>query len=310
MLLRRFTDFVLRGRLQAMASAFLIAFIPVLGMVSILIAGLVTLRKGAYEGALVLLAATLPYLLGFLVSGTAISEQEPLTQIIIWVFVVSNVLTWFFAIVLRKFNNWSFTLELAALLGVLIIGIVHIIYPDIQQWWAVQLNAYFAKTAEVVGKIKGEAAVAGLERQAQAVAAAKYFATGLIAVSILFNVLLQLLIARWWQAAMFNPGGLRKELLQIRLGHVTALVFAVEIILSYTGNDFALDTLPVLYGAFFAAGLSLIHYLAQLAKNALLWLVLFYGVVVWLFPLSIILVGILGLIDTGFDFRKRFLEKR
>lgn len=220
------------------------------------------------------------------------------------------MLTWFFAIVLRKFNNWSFTLELAALLGVLVVGIIHIIYPDIQHWWSVQLNAYFAKTTEVVGKLKGEAAATNVEHQAQAVAAAKYFATGLITVSIMFNVLLQLLVARWWQAVMFNPGGLRKELLQIRLGHITALVFAIEIILSYAGNDFALDTLPILYGAFFGAGLSLIHSLTELTKYPVLWLVLFYGVLVWLFPLSIIIIGIIALFDTGFDFRKRFIEKR
>jgi hypothetical protein len=309
MFLRRFTDFVLQNRVQGMATAFVIAFIPVIGSISILIAALTTLRKGAKEGALILVAATLPYIIGYYTSSSP-SEQAALAVGMLAIVIVSNILTCFFAVILRQFSNWNFTLELAAALGVVAIGAVHVLYPDIQSWWASQLSYYFAKTAETVGKIPAidpQAAASDAQIRAQAIAVAKHFATGFVAVSVLFNALLQLLIARWWQAVMFNPGGLRKELYHIRLGHVAGLVFVVGFILAYLGVDFAMDAMPVVYAVFFAAGLSLVHSLISLTKVGWLWLVLIYMGIIWLFPVSLVIIAFIALLDTGFDFRKRFL---
>lgn len=304
MLLKRFTDFVLQSRVQAMATAFVIAFIPIIGSISILIAALVTLRKGALEGALVVIAATLPYVIGYFTSPPA-AEQFFMAVGMLGVIIISNILTWVFAIVLRRFSNWSFTIEFAALLGVLAIGIVHIIFPDIQSWWETQLTSYFTKAVEAADAATNKAPTLTVI-QAQAVAAAKQFATGFIVVSVLFNALLQLLIARWWQAVMFNPGGLRQELYQIRLSYVAGLIFAAALIAAYLGNAFALDAMPVLFAAFFVSGLSLLHTLFSHIKTGWIWLILIYAGIIWLFPLSIVIIAIMALMDTGLDFRKRF----
>lgn len=308
MFLRRFTDFVLQSRVQAMATAFIIAFIPLIGSISILIAALVTLRKGILEGAFVTVAATLPYVIGYYVSAPP-TDQAIMMFGMIGVIIASNVLTWLFAVVLRQFSNWNFTFELAALLGVLAIGIVHLVYPDIQNWWAAQLTAYFAKTADTVGKfspgVSGQAAIPS-DVQMQAVATMKQLATGFIVVSILFNAMLQLLIARWWQAVMFNPGGLRKELYQIRLSHIAGAVFVIGFALAYLGSDLAIDMMPVIFAVFFAAGLSVIHKMISLTKNGWIWLFLIYLGIIWLFPVSIAIVAMVALLDTGIDIRKRF----
>lgn len=311
MFLRRFTDFVLQNRVQAMATAFVTAFIPVIGTISILIAALVTLRKGALEGALILIASTVPFLIGYFASYPTPDQMLMATAVLI-ILIISNILTWFFAVLLRLFSSWSFTLEVAALAGVIVVGAVHILNPDIQAWWAQQLNDYFAKTAEVVDKLKPNTAIpeALTSRQQQAIAVAKQFATGFVVVSVLFNALLQLLIARWWQAVIFNPGGLRPELYQIRLGHVAGVVFALGFILAYLGMGFAIDAMPVLCVAFFIAGLSLFHNLVSTTKVSWLWLIMIYAGIIWLFPLSIVIISIVALFDTGFDFRKRFKKMR
>ncbi len=309
MFLRRFTDFVLQNRVQGMATAFVSAFVPIIGSISILIAGLVTLRKGAFEGLLVLIAATVPYIITYFASPPA-PEQALLAEGILGVIIVSNVLTWMFAIVLRRFSNWNITIEIAALLGVLVIVLVHLFNPDIQNWWASQLSVYFAKTTDVVNKLKATtdaAQSAPSEAQIQAVNTAKRFATGFVAVSVLFNALLQLLIARWWQAAIYNPGGLRKELYQIRLSHITGFAFVIALVLAFLGIDVALDMMPILCMAFFVAGLSLLHSIVSKQKIAWLWLILIYMGIIWLFPLSIVIIAFIALVDTGFDFRKRFL---
>lgn len=307
MFLRRFTDFVLQSRVQAMATAFVFAFIPLIGSISILIAALVTLRKSILDGILVTIAATLPYVISYAASTPA-PDQAQLALGVLGVIVGSNLLTWLFAVVLRQFSNWNFTLELAALLGLFVIGTIHLVYPDIQNWWGIQLNAYFAKTTQAMSTLPADedTKAATVEVQAQAVAAAKQFATGFMAVAILFNALLQLVIARWWQAVMFNPGGLRRELYQIRLSYVSGLVFGVALILAYTGNDLALDAMPVLCAVFFAAGLSLIHSFMGLTRKGWIWLILIYLGVIWLFPLSLLIIAIVALFDTGLDFRKRF----
>lgn len=149
-ILRRCTDFVLQNRLQAMGVAFIISYIPLLGSVAILIAGLVTLRKGAFEGLLVVIAATLPYLLKYYTGfGGGVIESE-IAVIGLVLSLVSNMLVWVFAIVLRRYNNWNTVLEYAVLLGLVVIGLVHILYPDIQAWWATQLTRYFDKTTAMV----------------------------------------------------------------------------------------------------------------------------------------------------------------
>ncbi len=304
MLLRRFTDFVLQGRVQAMSAAFLLAFIPVIGTVSILIATLVTLRKGAFEGALVLIASTLPLALSYAMSGG--TEDMSFTLVILVIMIFSNILTWFFAVILERFNTWNFTLELAALLGVLSIGVIHMLYPDVQTWWEGHLTTYFAKTVEMADKISASDA-SSAEARAMAVAAIKPYATGFVTVAILSNALLQLLIARWWQAAMFNPGGLRQELHRIRLGHVAGVIFVLGILLAYVGNEFALDSMPVLYVTFFVAGLSVIHYFLKGPKWGWIGLGIIYLGVIWMAPFSIIMIAMLALFDTGFDFRKRLI---
>lgn len=307
MLLRRITDFILQNRVQAMAAAFLFAFLPYVGSIGILIAAFVTLRKSVIDGALVALAATVPYLISYGVSASS-ADQTPMAMVLLGIILLGNFLTWIFAVVLRQFNNWNFTLELAALIGVLTIGLAHLVNPNIQDWWAGELASYFAKTTEAVSKLNVEAASQSIakEAQLQAVNVVKQFATGFLVVSILFNALLQVVIARWWQAVMFNPGGLRLELYHIRLSQIAAGVYLVFLALAYLGVDVALDVLPVLCMIFFLAGLSLIHERVNLTKLSWLWLLIIYFGIVRLFPLSVILVSVIALFDTGIDFRKRF----
>src|SRR3990167_3899547 len=104
MFLRRFTDYILQSRLQALLAAFVIAFIPIIGSIGVVIAVLVTLRKGMFEGALVVIAATLPYLLSYAVYPP--SGGADVAFVAIAILLVSNMLTWLFAAFLRRYNHW------------------------------------------------------------------------------------------------------------------------------------------------------------------------------------------------------------
>src|SRR3990167_7335999 len=147
MLLRRLTDFVLQSRLKAMGVAFLFSFIPLIGgSISILIAALVTLRKGAFEGTFVLGAAILPYLFSYAAYGA--SEEAELVFIATSVIVAINVLTWLYALVLRRYSNWSLVIEGAALSGIMIVAVIYLAYHNIQNWWVAELTHYLNKMVE------------------------------------------------------------------------------------------------------------------------------------------------------------------
>lgn len=300
MFLRRFTDFVLQGRVQAMAVAFLFAYIPFLGVVSILIAALVTLRIGILDGLLVTLAATFPYFLMYAV------HPAPSEIVLIAILVACNVLTWSFAILLKRYSNWSLVFDLALVLGVIAVGLVHLIYPNVQTWWGAHLTTYLNQSMDSMTQLQPDKSQASSQEMiAETVKVVKRYASGFLAISILFNALMQLAIARWWQAAMFNPGGLRKELYQIRLSLMTGFLFVAGIIFSYLGNATALDIMPVLMGVYCIAGLCLLHNIFSLSKLGWLWLLIVYVGIILSFPLGVMLVAIIALLDSSFDFRKR-----
>lgn len=304
-MLRRFTDFLLKNRLNAIIVTLVCAFIPIIGSASILIAGLVTLRKGMFEGALVLFASCMPYIVSYFTYPNVEGLEIALAAIVIMV--ISNILTWFFAVMLRAKNSWSFTLQIAGVMGAIFVVAVHLIYPDIQGFWQTKLTVYFEKTASMVNKIKEGTNPA--DTTAELVTIAKQYATGFIVLCVLFNAFLQLLIARWWQSALFSPGSLKQELYRIRFGYLLAALFIVGIVLSYQSNPIALDSMTILYGIFCIAGLSLIHSLIGLAELNWLWLILIYIGAIWLFPLSVLLLSVVGLLDVGFDIRKRLGNK-
>ena len=304
MLLRRFTDLVLRSRFHAMGIAFLLSLIPLFGAsLGILVAALVTLRKGAFEGTLVLGATLLPYFMGYVLSP---AETESHMMVVATVTLVAiHVLTWFLALVLRRHASWNQVIEVSILAGILLVGAVHLVFPDIQGWWDAQLTAWLGKTTDFLKQVTPPGATTDADMQASVVASIRQYMTGLMVASVIFNALLQLVIARGWQAMIFNPGGLRQELYQIRLGYVSAAVFIVVLALGYARNTFGLDMMPVMVVAFGAAGLSLAHRMLSANRAGWFWLLWVYLGVLFVFPVGIVLVAMAGLLDSLFNIRAR-----
>lgn len=344
--LRSFTDFILRSRLRAISIAFIITFIPLIGTISIILAGLMTLRKGAVEGFWVLIAATLPYfiLLPF--------QPLPLGLWMIGIITSSNILTWCFAALFKRFGNCSLILEIATLIGIILITTAHVIKPDLESFWEKQLNTYLTQPLihdEAQSSIPNfiqqfhasKSALLGQELEYKTpnntdtsnqtvpeqtkettepelisfINTAKTYATGALIASLLLTALLQLFIARWWQTVLSNPDIFRQELYHVRLSHMTGLVFLTTIILSYLKIALALDLLPVLYLIFCIAGLSLVHYTCSKFKHlSWLWLFVFYSVLLcsWMvyhLPLGFQLVALVALLDVWLDWRERLDKK-
>lgn len=307
MWLQRLTNHLLRHRWQVLLLTFVITFVPVIGgTLGILIATLVTLCKGVKEGALLTFAASLPYLISFFLAGNP--ETLPISLwMVVCVAVTSNILSCAFAVMLRKKASFSTILQVAALMGVLVVSVVHLAYPHVADWWGQQLQAYAAEAQKMTGMLK-PSGVNTTEARLEWINVVKYYTTGFIITMILLNSVIQLVIARWWQVAIYQPGKLRYELRGIRLSQLAGLLFLLSLVFSYLGNSVVLDIMPILYVLFSAAGLSLIHYLFGLMNTPTtwFWLALLYITLLLAMPMSLIMVSMLALIDVWFDLRKRF----
>src|SRR5664279_916187 len=109
-------EYIMRGRMQAMIVASTLALVslvmPPVSIVSSASVALVTLRRGAIEGFIVLASSTaVAGVLGFFLLGNY--QFVLLYGMVLWIPV------WLISIILREGRYLSLTIEIAVLLGVM-----------------------------------------------------------------------------------------------------------------------------------------------------------------------------------------------
>jgi hypothetical protein len=308
MLLRRFTNYLLMHRGQALVltvlSAVLSLILPLFGLIAISIALLLTLLKGAKEGAVFTFAASFPYLFGFF-AGHQVS-----VPLVVWAgagaALLTNVLSYIFALMLARRINFSQLIQIVALMGVLIVSVVHLVYPDVADWWAEGLQAYYSQASKALNLLNT------IDTKTQTyvldtINTTKYYATGFLLAALLTNAIFQLIVARWWQATVFSPGSLKRELHHIRLNSLAGFLFVMGLVFAYLGNIVVLDIMPIAYVLFSLAGLSLVHYAFGLVYSSTrwFWLMIFYFTLIVAMPISMIFVSMLALLDVWFNLRRK-----
>jgi hypothetical protein len=116
------------------------------------------------------------------------------------------------------------------------------------------------------------------------------------------------MLARWWQATLYNPGGFQQEFHQLRLNPIQAVAcFAAVIYCWSQGGDYqtwsSLFALPLLL-----VGIAIVHHLVKVKNVSRQWLVLFYIALLLFSPLTVLLVT-LAVMDTWTNFRARIQPK-
>ncbi len=129
------------------------------------------------------------------------------------------------------------------------------------------------------------------------------------AISLQVFSVLCLILGRYWQALLYNPGGFGREFRAIRLPkNVTLLLLAVMCISPFFGLH-ALILLPLCSVPLVFAGLALIHGLVAQKRLAAFWLV---GIYVTFLPFMHLLgplLVVLAIVDSLIDFRGRLASK-
>ena len=112
------------------------------------------------------------------------------------------------------------------------------------------------------------------------------------------------MLGRCWQAALYNPGGFKLEFHQLRFSVTSSVIILTGIfIFEYFLQDYSswtsLLSLPLLL-----SGIALLHYSVTFFQLNSYWLLVFYVALLFLSPLSIMLVGV-GFLDSIFNIRSR-----
>jgi hypothetical protein len=297
--MRWLAEFSMRGRMQAVAVAatclMLSLLLPVVSLLAAAVVALVTLRKGFREGLNTVLASALAAgLLGAIVLGNFVL---PLGYgLMLW------LPTWAVALVLRYTRSLGWTFELATILGLVGIVAVYLIRPDVAEFWQGRMQQAF-------GTLGGQAGLDLAQWYAQLAAIAHYM-TGIVAAGMVSSLVLSLLLARFLQALLYNPGGFRAEFLELRLHKPMAYLAlglgGVALILEAHAREAVINLFLVLAVVYVFAGTAVLHaILAGRGQKA--WLYGFYGLMLFV-PHVLVPIALVGLSDPWLNWRNRFIS--
>jgi hypothetical protein len=274
--MRALADFIMRGRVQATLVVVVSAVLPLLFWLSAAAGSLVLLRRGFKDASTVIAFGLLP-------------------AVAIWAFGDPSTLlvllgTLGLAALLRAGHSWS-----RVLLSSVVLGLVY----------SLILDAVLRETFEVLAKALSEALP---QIEGKPVIPGELIGPVLVASTAvmlqLFSVL-ALMLARYWQAALYNPGGFGREFRALKLPRAVMLALVAAMVLGpFIGPQFivlAFASSLVLV----LAGIALMHGLVAQGRLAGFWLVGMYVTLPLILQLIYPLLVVLAIVDSLIDFRGR-----
>ncbi|MBC3465772.1 hypothetical protein [Pseudomonas sp. RW10S2] len=287
--MRALADFIMRGRVQATVVVAGCAALPLLFWLSAAAGSLVFLRRGFKDASSVIVWGILPAL-AWWVFG------EPRTLMVL-------LGTLGLAALLRAGHSWNRVLLSSIALGLL---------------YGVILGSVFREPIEALARALEKALpqmLDGLyqqltvEEQAHLGALIVPVLNGLIAALLQVVSVLALMLGRYWQAALYNPGGFGREFQAVRIPLVPALVLLACMVFGPNfGSAVALLT-PLCSVPLMFAGIALLHGLVAQKRLARFWLVGLYVTLVLFMQLTYPLLVVLAIVDSLIDFRGRHSPK-
>jgi len=285
--MRALAGFAMRGRREATGVAVVCASLPFLHWLSIAIISLVILRKGPAEGAFVLLWSCLPVLVLLQLTGDA----GPAIA-----FLGSAGLAW----LLRVTVSWQLIL-----VSVVVISAIGSLLFELVSGTAFDqfTELYLAVTDQAVGQDVVSLTTAEAEAR---FANMRNLLVGFFAMGQGVAMFAFLALARWWQSALYNPGGFQQEMHQLRLAPVVAAGTLVLVLVCLAiGSIGFVRWVPLLMVPLVIAGVCFVHWLVAERSMGGNWLVGFYIMLVFLAQLIYPMLAFIALTDSWIDLRKR-----
>lgn len=282
--------YIMRGRVQAMMVASTLALlsliIPPINVFSSASVALVTLRRGGYEGLIILACSVLvSALLGYLVVGNF--QFTLVYSLVLWLPV------WLISIVLREGRHLSLAIEIAVLLGIIGVLCFYGYQTEVAAFWKTMLSAMLASDAPIEAH--------------QMIDKMSPYMTGIVAAGSVGSLLFGLFLGRWWQAMLYNVGGFKREYLSLQSQTSVALISASIVVFALGTTGLAAEVsanvsiLIMLLYTFI--GTATLHSYFTSVKHARYVIYMFY-ITLFLIPHAIILVALVGLTDPWLNLRK------
>ncbi|WP_435684024.1 DUF2232 domain-containing protein [Sedimenticola selenatireducens] len=296
--MRVLASFVMRGVPQAVMLTILLAalslLIPPASILSTSVVALVTLRKGTVPGALILGLATA-------ISGGIALLALGGVNLAIGFLILMWLPVWLLAVLLRSSRSLALAIVGAMVLGFVMLGGQFMQSADPVAEWTALLGPFVESLADAQ-LVEGS-------QQATLVALMASWMPGIVAAGFFLQLTVSLLLARWWQALLYNPGGFRTEFHQLRLPRVLsiALLLAVLPMLMQSGTEVTVAeyALILLVVAWFIQGLALAHGIVGKLGSSSGWLIGIYLLLLFALPHTVIVLAMVGIADAWFDFRAR-----
>jgi len=281
--MKALAQWAMKGRWQATVVATLCLAIPILFWLGAAIQALVLLRHGLSQGGRVVLWSLLPA-----VAWAAAGDPTP---------ILISVGTSALAIMLRHTVRLDQAVLVGALFGIIAYFILPILLSDILpqvQQQSEELMAEFLKSDpdfrdEVLPMV------------------APIVSGGLAALHSLV-IILCLLLGRYWQSSLYNPGGFGQEFRQLRMPLAYSLPAIVVSLAAGELEPVLAGVTPVLTVPLVIAGVALFHGLAKQTQTSSGWLVLMYIAFFTFGHYMYTLLIFVALLDSLLDIRTRLKD--
>lgn len=292
-------SFIMAGRVQAaifiVISTLASLVLPPLALFTNAAIGLITLRHGWQQGALFALLGSI------LIAGVSVFlEQEAssglttgLTSLLPIVLIAS---------ILGISRSWDKTLQAVLLLACGGVLVFHMIHPDTTSYWQPIIEVYKPALQQVYQLSDS--------KMDEYITQAASWATGTFAAVFALFGIISLIVARNWQAMLYNPGGFGEEFRNIHIGKPAAIALLIGIVIAvFTGFQLPVELIMVGIAVFMFQGLSLAHSIVKQFDANGLWLVGLYVLMFLLLVQMIVLLATFGIIDNFADFRKKLVKR-
>ena len=284
-----------RGRAVGAVSGFAVVgmLLPPVALLSSALVALVALRLGAGQAVLVTAFSALALGAAMFV---LVPEAPPMAGVLAgfvqWLPVVA------LAELLRRTISWPLTLQIGAAVAGAAVLLVHLLVPDLESFWAAAGMSLLGPLMEGAGN--------GAEELEAALRQAAPYLTGLAAGIVLLSLTLSLVVARYWQALLYNPGAFGEEFRALQFGRAaSAATLGLLAAGHFGGVPLAMELAFILGVLFFLQGIALMHGLTHRQGMSSFWLVGMYVLMALALPQMFLLLATLGVVDAWADIRSR-----
>ena len=283
--MRALAEFIMRGRMQAIVVMAGAAALPMLFWLSAAAGSLVLLRRGLDDTLGVLVWAVLPALAWWYFG-------DPRTLLVL-------LGAFGLALLLRSQNAWPRVMLCSVGVGLLYAVALGEVFGE-------PIAALATELQKMLPTMLSQAyEQLSLEERTQLEALLIPVLTGLLAALLQIVTLLSLMLGRYWQALLYNPGGFGLEFRALRFTPLLAMLLLAGMLFgSSLGAEMAalapLCSVPLVF-----AGIAMLHGMVAMGRMQRFWLVGLYVTLVLFMQVVYPLLAVMAIVDSLFDFRGR-----